>query len=138
MRNQDTTRYKQSGNTPSILTSRINGTKLSECTGDKETLSLESMSRCARFDFCSAPKCPLDMLINLRTGIDGDPRCEMAKATRHKYWLSMPGYFKKELRFEGYFESEYNRSRKAKERWDSLPDAVKQERIAKLKESAWK
>ena len=118
--------------TPSILTTRINGQKSSEYTRDRETFSLESMSRCSRFDFCSAPKCPLDLLIDLRTETDEDHRCEMAKATRHKYWESMPDAIKSELKFEGYFESEYNRMRSAKERWLALPEQKKRRLITPL------
>ena len=51
----------------------------------------------------------------------------MAKATRHRYWESMPESLKKELPFEGYFQSEYNRIRAARERWDSLPEDKKAE-----------
>jgi len=103
--------------TPSILTARINGQKNDSSSKDKEALSQESVSRCARFDFCSAPKCPLDPLIGLRTEVEDDPKCEMAKATRHKYWISMKGDLRSLLPFQGYLESEYNRIRSAKKRW---------------------
>ena len=117
----------QSTHAPSILTARINGQKNDSSSKDKETLSNESMSTCARFDFCPAPKCPLDILINLRIETETDPRCEMAKATRHTYWESLPDEIKKELKFEGYFEAEYNRMRSAKERWLALPEQKKAE-----------
>lgn len=133
MKQKNLERYNSLIETPSILTHRINETKSSECSGNKEAISLESMSRCARFDFCSAPKCPLDILINLRSETDEDPRCEMAKATRHKYWLSMPDFLKSELKFEGYFESEYNRMRSAKERWLALPEQKKAEIRERMK-----
>ena len=113
--------------TPSILTARINGQNESVNLLDKELLSQESMSACARFDLCLAPKCPLDPLIGLRTEVEDDPKCEMAKATRHKYWESMPDEIKNELKFQGYFEAEYNRMRSAKERWASLSDDKKKE-----------
>ncbi len=124
---QGEVRTNQSTPHLSILTTRINGIKSSECRGNEEALSIEAMSRCARFDFCSAPKCPLDILINLRTEIDEDPRCEMAKATRHKYWESMPDYLNTELKFEGYFEVEYNRMKSARARFDALPEEKKRE-----------
>ena len=119
--------------TPSILTHRINETKNDSVSGNKETLSLESMSRCARFDFCSAPKCPLDLLIDLRIETETDPKCEMAKPTRHKYWETMPDEIKSQLKFEGYFESEYNRMRSAKERWLALPEQKKAEIRERMK-----
>ncbi|MHB8361180.1 MAG: hypothetical protein ACYDAO_00760 [Thermoplasmataceae archaeon] len=118
---------------PSFLTTGINGQNERDSTGDKETLSIEAMSRCARFDFCSAPKCPLDILIALRTVDEDDSKCEMAKSTRHKYWESMPPEIKKELKFEGYFESEYNRMKSAKERWESLPETKRKEIIDNLR-----
>ena len=111
----------------SNLTHRINETKNDSFSGNKEALSLESMSYCSRFEDCSAPKCPLDILINLRTEVEEDPRCEMAKATRHRYWESMPESLKKELPFEGYFSSEYHRIKSARERWESLSEDKKAE-----------
>ena len=126
-------RYDYTKETPSIPTARINGTKSSECSSNKEAISLESMSYCSRFEDCSAPKCPLDVLINLRAETEDDPECEMAKATRHKYWESMPDSIKSELKFEGYFESEYNRMRSAKERWLALPEQKKAEIRERMK-----
>ena len=119
--------------TPSILTARINGQKIDSYSGNLEVISQESMSRCARFDFCSAPKCPLDILINLRTEVEEDPRCEMAKATRHKYWESLPENIRNSLKFEGYYESEYNRMRSARERWLALPEQQKAEIKERMK-----
>jgi hypothetical protein len=122
--------------TRSNLTHRINGKKNDSRSVNLEALSLESMSRCARFDICSAPKCPLDILVNLRIQDETDHRCEMAKATRHKYWLTLPDSIKKELKFQGYFESEYNRMKSARERWESVPDEKKQEILSKLKNAS--
>ena len=123
----------QSTPTPSILTARINETKNDSFSGNKETLSVESMSYCARFEICSAPKCPLDILIDLRFQDPEDPKCEMAKATRRKYWLSMPDEIKSELRYQGYLESEYTRMRSAKERWLALPEQQKAEIKERMK-----
>ena len=91
------------------------------------------MSRCARFDFCSAPKCPLDILIDFRIETETDPRCEMAKATRHKYWESMPDEIRSDLKFEGYLESEYNRMKSARERWDSFLKSKRENILLNLK-----
>jgi hypothetical protein len=126
-------RYNHSKETPSILTIRINGHKIDSVSGDVETLSYESISRCARFDFCSAPKCPLDILINSRIETETDPRCEMAKATRHKYWETMADSIKSEMKFEGYLESEYNRMKSARERWDSFPKSKGENILLNLK-----
>lgn len=133
MRQFDLERYNLSKREPSILTHRINETKNDSVSGNKETLSYESMSHCSRFEDCSAPKCPLDLLINLRTEVEEDPRCEMAKATRHKYWSSMPDEIKTELKFEGYLESEYNRIKSARERWLALPEQKKAEIRERMK-----
>lgn len=123
----DLGRYNHTKDTPPILTTRIKETKSSDNPDNLEAISYESMSICARFEICSAPKCPLDILLNLRTEDQDDPKCEMAKATRHKYWLSMPESLRSKLEYQGYFETEYNRMKSARERWESLPDAKKQE-----------
>ena len=120
-------RTNQSTPYPSNLTARINGQNEGIMLDEKEQLSLESMSYCSRFEDCSAPKCPLDILIDIRTEVEEDPKCEMAKATRHKYWLSMPDYLKSALKYQGYFESEYNRMRSARERWNALSEDKKAE-----------
>ena len=133
MKQQNLERYNSLIETPSNLTARINETKSSDTPDNIEAISLESMSRCARFDFCSAPKCPLDILVNLRSETDEDPRCEMAKATRHKYWESMPDFLKSDLKYQGYFESEYNRMRSAKKRWLALPEQKKAEIRERMK-----
>lgn len=118
-------RYNSITHVPSILTARTKGLNERDCTVTKETLSVRSMEYCSRFESCSAPKCPLDILINLRTVVEDDPECEMAKATRHKYWESMPEDLRSALPFKGYFESEYRRMKIAREKWESLPDDQK-------------
>ena len=119
----------QSPHAPSILTARTNGTKNAKYVVEKEmereSRSFEAMRTCSRFEFCSAPKCPLDVLINSRSEINGDPKCEMAKATRHKYRESLPDLLKSNLPFQGYFESEYTRMKAARARWDALPEEKK-------------
>lgn len=98
-----------------------------------EQLSLESMSYCSRFDDCSAQKCPLDILIASRHEAEGDPRCGMAKPTRHKYWQSMPARLKEKLPFQGFLEAEYNRKIAARERWESLTEYERNEVRERLK-----
>ena len=119
--------------TPSILTARLNRQNKSDTGIDEDLLSQESMSVCARFDFCSAPKCPLDPLMGLRTEVEDDPKCEMAKATRHKYWTSMKEDLRSLLPFQGYLKTEYNRIRSAKMRWEVIPDYQKKAIIERLK-----
>ncbi len=126
-------RINHSRDTPSNLTIPTNGIKSSDYSRNSEGLSLESMSYCSRFEDCSAPKCPLDLLISFRFEDPDDPKCEMAKATRHKYWLSMNAELRSLLPFRGYLESEYNRIRSARERWESMPEEKKRAITERLK-----
>ena len=116
---------KQSANSPSNLTPTINGIKSPLNNDADENAALRSMMYCSRFNSCSAPKCPLDPLADRRSENDWDPVCGMAKATRHKYWESMPEDLKKALPFQGYFRVEYNRMEAARKRWESLSDDEK-------------
>ena len=111
----------------SILTQRINGQIGIDYQLDKGMSTERSMEYCSRFDSCSAPKCPLDVHIDQKIEIEGDPRCGMAKATRHKYWESMPEDLRKALPFQGYFKGEFHRIMAARERWESLPEDRKSE-----------
>ncbi len=112
--------------TKSLILSGMTG---SECERIMET--------CSRFDSCSAPKCPLDILVNLRSQIDEDPKCEMAKATRHKYWLSLPEDLRSLFPFQGYLQSEFNRIESARNRWNSMSqeekDRIRQHGMSALK-----
>lgn len=93
---------------------------------DLESLSLEPMKYCARFESCSAPKCPLDILIAVRHYEPGEPKCDMAKNTMKKYYESMPDRIKKFLPYGDLLESKYNRSMAARERRDTMSDENKQ------------
>ena len=99
----------------------------------KDLLSIKTMSYCSRYNTCEAPKCPLDILIKRRTYNEGDPQCEMAKATRHKYWENMPDPLKSELPYQGYFEREFTRIMAARERWKSLGEEEKKKVLDRLK-----
>ncbi len=81
---------------------------------------------CSRFDFCSANLCPLDPEI-VKRGPDEeeDPKCEMAKATRHAYWISMPPELRSLLPFQGYFKAEFTRIGSARARWESMSEGQK-------------
>ena len=111
----------------SILTARTKPQIESDYQEDKEELTLQSMGYCSRYKTCSAPLCPLDILISERTDFPDNEKCGMAKATRHRYWESMPESLKRELPFEGYFSSEYHRIKSARERWESLSEDKKAE-----------
>lgn len=87
---------------------------------DGITIAIRSMSYCSRFDGCNANRCPLDPLGEYRDKIPEDDPCEMAKATRHAYWLSMPADLKAALPNQGYFRSELNRIHAARDRWQSM------------------
>ena len=121
----------------SILTARTKPQIESDYAEDKEELTLQSMRYCSRFETCSAPLCPLDVLISERTDFPDNEKCGMAKPTRHRYWESMPESLRKELPFEGYFSSEYHRIKSARERWESLPEERKaeiRERMKRIRE----
>ncbi|MEM0134550.1 MAG: hypothetical protein QXU18_04895 [Thermoplasmatales archaeon] len=90
---------------------------------------------CSRYDYCDAPLCPLDPLIDKRYKDKDDDRCLMAKATRHKYWIGMPSEFQQYLPYQGYFKSEYNRIQEGKRRWNSLSQEEKDRIIARGKDA---
>ena len=117
----------------SILTARTKPQIESDYQDSKEDLTLQSMRYCSRFETCSAQLCPLDILISERTDFPDNEKCGMAKATRHRYWESMPESLRKELPFEGYFSSEYHRIKSARERWESLPEDRKAEMRERIK-----
>ncbi|MFG1545906.1 MAG: hypothetical protein AAE976_05340, partial [Thermoplasmataceae archaeon] len=115
--------------THSILTSYDKRPESSECPPSEWTLMTRSMKYCSRFESCPVMKCPLDPQINGRMPydpeLDGefkDSVCTMAKATRHRYWKAMPEDLREALPYQGFFEGEYRRIIKAKERWESLTE----------------
>lgn len=127
--------YNHTGKGQAILTIPTEREKSikSRNNNNKDMLSIKTMSYCSRYDSCDAPKCPLDIQIDSRTIADGDPKCGMAKATRHKYYLSMPEELKNELPYEGYFKAEYSRMKAARERWESMNEEQKNELIERMK-----
>ncbi len=127
--------YKQSGGYQAILTIPTERQKSSELTQSKEVLSIKTMSYCSRYDSCDAPKCPLDILIEMRSYVDGDPQCGMAKSTRHRYWEKMPEDLRKELPYRGYFQGEFTRMTAAREKWNSMSEEKRQEIIERLKKN---
>lgn len=112
--------------TLSFLSLITNETKSSEYADKENGLTLRTMSYCSRFETCPAPKCPMDPFIEIRSETDLDPKCGMAKATRHKYWESMPEDLRTTLPFQGYFRSELNRIMAARKRWNSLNEEARE------------
>ena len=124
--------YNQSMKKRSILTERINEQNTIKHVHSSEDVSIIIMRYCSKYEICAASKCPLDFLIDLRTYVEGDPKCNMAKATRHAYWESMHEDLRKTLPYEGYFKSEYTRMKAAKERWLALPEDKRAEIRARM------
>lgn len=125
--------YKQSLNNHSILTSRTKECKTLQNKAMDDNITVKIMKWCSRYDTCGVPKCPLDILISARIETDEDPKCDMAKATRHKYWESMPSDLRDMLPFQGYYESEYNRINAARERWESMAESDKEKAKERLR-----
>ena len=97
---------------------------------DIEKLGLPE--RCAHFDSCSANKCPLDPLINIRNADPSDPTCDMPKSRRHNYWAQMLPKEQALLPFKGYFEGEYTRKQAWAARWNALSQKEKDTALEKL------
>ena len=119
---KDRGRYNSITSTPSILTSYDKRPKSSACPPSEWTSMTRSMKYCSRFESCPVMNCPLDPFIGQRSSLEDEQACTMAKATRHRYWEAMPEDLREALPFQGYFEGEYRRITKARERWESLTD----------------
>ena len=124
-------RYNHTTAPSSILTARANRIKKNEyrhpMTSEDEVTGWEMINYCSKSVTCSAPKCPLDSFINRRVEVPEDPKCEMARATRHAYWESMPVELKTRLPYEGYFKAEFYRIKNGKQRWANLSEERKAE-----------
>ena len=141
---KDTGKYNYTSDPPSILTVRGNEEKNSDPQVTEWANHVRSMSACSRWESCPAMKCPLDPLINARMPYDPeldsefkDSRCTMAKATRHRYWESLPEDLRNALPFQGYFEGEFGRIKAGRERWESMTDEQREEvrqRMLKIRE----
>ena len=137
-------RYNSITNDPSILTARGKEEKNSDFQVSEWANHVRSMSACSRWESCPAMKCPLDPEIGSRMTYDPeldsefkDSRCTMAKATRHRYWESLPEDLRDALPFQGYFEGEFKRIKAGRERWESMTDEQKdqaRQRILKIRD----
>lgn len=67
-----------------------------------ETLeNLERMKRCPRFEFCSAPKCPLDELVDQRIQLGGEPTCPYTTRLKSRRVRPIPKQVRKFLKPDG-------------------------------------
>jgi len=88
-----------------------------------EIESHQIMIRCPKFQNCSAPVCPLDLLQDYRTALRGEPKCTLKKSRRLK--------IAKETKLErqGFTRTEWA----AKKRWEGLSESEIKRRMAKLR-----
>ena len=49
-----------------------------------EEENLKVMKQCSRFQFCNAPKCPLDYFQDERVELKGEDKCKLPKSIRKK------------------------------------------------------
>ena len=91
-------------------------------TANTELKSRSIMRQCARFERCSAPICPLDLLEDERDYIRGEQKCTSPKSRRIKVGRDS------ELPRKGLTKSEWA----ASQRWERLSDTEKAHRTAKL------
>ena len=89
-----------------------------------ETRSLEIVKQCPRYQECSVPICPLDLLQDDRDYLPGEPKCTLPKSRRFRIGkitdLARCGLTKKEWA--------------AKLRWQELSETEKELKKAKLRQ----
>jgi hypothetical protein len=61
------------------------------------------MRECPSFDYCSAPRCPLDPDIDDRISLKGEDKCKAQKPTRMKIAEKYPNL----LPYKGLFKKQY-------------------------------
>ena len=93
-------------------------------TAYTETGALAIVQECCRFNKCSVPKCPLDLLQDRRTKLQDEPKCTLAKSVRYRIGKDTP------LPYKGLTRNEWA----AKRRWESLPDEEKARRREFMRE----
>ena len=93
-------------------------------TAYTETEALAIVQECCRFNKCSVPKCPLDLLQDRRTKLQDEPKCTLAKSVRYRIGKDTP------LPYKGLTRNEWA----AKRRWESLPDEEKARRREFMRE----
>jgi hypothetical protein len=85
------------------------------------------MKKCSRFSSCSVNRCPLDVDINLRNELKGEPKCDMAKSIRLRI-----GMESKLLKL-GLTDREFS----ARQKWESKSDEEKIEIKNRLAKNAF-
>jgi len=94
--------------------------KQAEITEEENT---KIMQRCPRFQFCNAPKCPLDYFQDQRTKLKGEEKCELAKSIRKKIGNGTS------LKYQGMTKKEWIGTKI----WEAKSDEEKREIIEKGK-----
>ena len=92
-------------------------------TNGIEAKSVHIMHQCRRYDRCSVPICPLDLLQNSRIKLPGEPGCTLPKSLRYRIGREAG------LRLEGLTKREWAANR----RWQGLTEAEKETQMAKLR-----
>jgi hypothetical protein len=92
-------------------------------TTNPEQKSAAIMSKCPRFNRCSVPVCPLDLLQDGRSRLRGEPLCGFSKARRHRIGKDA------KLPRQGLTKREWA----AYLRWQRLPESERRRRTAGLR-----
>lgn len=92
-------------------------------TFSDEIESLKIMEKCPKFQRCSAPVCPLDLLQDERDSLKDEPKCTLAKSICHRIGKGTT------LKRQGYTKGEWA----AKKRWEKVPEDEKRRRTAHLR-----
>lgn len=87
-----------------------------------ERESVEIIQRCPRFDRCSIPICPLDLLQDQRTRFKGEPKCTLGKPRRSRIGKGTA------LKYQGLTRKEWA----ARKRWERLSELQKRRKKALL------
>ena len=93
-----------------------------------ETMTLEElcalcMKRCNHFDYCNAPKCPLDPRMDIRIELPGEDKCDLSKNKRRKLAIGWP------LPYQGMTKREFAGYTK----WQNMPQEDKDKIIGQIK-----
>jgi len=91
-------------------------------TTEREALNI--MRKCNRFETCSSPICPLDLLQDKRTRLEGEETCTAWKSIRRKAGEGTA------LKYKGLKKNEWE----AKRRWDDKPEEEKEKIREQMRE----
>ena len=97
-----------------------------------EEENLKIMQKCPRYEFCNAPKCPLDYFIDERVKLADEEKCKLAKSIRKEIGKGTA------LKYQGLTRREWA----GMKIWESKSDEEKKEiieqgrkRFAKLRQN---